>query len=385
MSSDDKSSYNLPNWNSHATVLGSQSVGEHNTNVFHHNHNTITSNNDNNSSTNPITNNGKYAITVSGAVFGQGIGDGQTNTFNHQNTINNNNTDKKSQFKSSSTTITEHNLNDHSGFTAIQLGDNAHNTYNNHIHIHINDTKQTEVITKALESFTQIKSNPKKRSLSSTNIDNQPVMKKRKLTQSNEKACDTNGKIEHKKGDNINDIDGVTNNNESSIITNKETLTNVASEKPKKSKPTKIQYDLVKIEKVFDTMYKYDETTKIKLQDKVDANKKSVEFVRGDEKPFEIDDVTSYVDIKPMEKNEDYIKLISPQKVNKKLISRHWYRYVGLRQNGKKRKSGKHAQYLKTIMDSNNNVKEYKCLRKNCKHKKLTKKKQWKNHTQRHK
>eukprot|EP01084_Bolivina_argentea_P307145 530833_1 len=211
MSSGDKSSYNLPNWNSHATVFGSQSIGEHNTNVFHHNHNTITSNNDNNSLTNPITNvnntnniNSKYAITVSGPVFGsQGIGDGQTNTFNHQNTINNNNTDKKSQFKSSSTTITEHNLNDHSGFTAIQVGDNAHNTYNNHIHIHINDTKQTEVITKALqlESFTQIKSNRKKRSFSSTNIDihssdtntnHKPRNKKRKLSECNDIDCVNN-------------------------------------------------------------------------------------------------------------------------------------------------------------------------------------------------
>eukprot|EP01084_Bolivina_argentea_P244083 408985_1 len=354
----------------------------------------------------------KYWIS-GGSYFGaQSIGDSQNNTYNLQEQTNTHEVRCKHQsaigsVQCPSETNTETKVNKTNGkyqlnggvfYGPMTIGDG--NTVNN-IHIHIGDADaithtqtlhlDTDAIlpsastSKYTYQIKTIQSKKRARSITHENSDNKPKNKKQKLNEFTEnvsKSNDNNDIIKDKKYDNINDIDGVAKNNESSINKNKQILTNFVPEKQKKIKKRQ-RYDLVKIKEAFHRIYGYDKDTKEDLCEKKNKNTKSVEFGFYDNKPFDVRAAVTYVNIRPMQEDVDYGELVR-NNVNKTTIVRHWCTYIGLNQQAKKTLQ-KHKQYLKQILDENKKPKEFKCLRENCKHKKLTTMKQWKNHCRKHK
>eukprot|EP01084_Bolivina_argentea_P043041 79324_1 len=216
------------------------------------------------------------AIAVSGGEYygATSFGHSQNNNYNFQHqTINGCQNETQLQIDSPSDTNTENKLNHANGkyninggsfYGSMTVGDG--NTMN-HIHFHISDPNvitriDPNTIAQALQqvsngqvtnypsaptncSENKTIQNSRKRALSITHehSDNEPKNKKRKLNEFDENVCefDENDIIEDKqeipcefdkKYDNINDIDGVAKNNESSISTNKQILTDFVSEKP---------------------------------------------------------------------------------------------------------------------------------------------------------
>eukprot|EP01084_Bolivina_argentea_P244082 408982_1 len=309
----------------------------------------------------------KYWIS-GGSYFGaQSIGDSQNNTYNLQEQTNTHEVRCKHQsaigsVQCPSETNTETKVNKTNGkyqlnggvfYGPMTIGDG--NIVNN-IHIHIGDSepKRTQTLpqlpnastSKYIYQIKPIQSKKRPRSITHENSDNKPKNKKQKLNEFTEnvsKSNDNNDIIEDKRNilckfDN-NDIDDVTTNNESSISKNKQILTEIVSEKQKKTK-ARPRYDLVKIKEAFHRIYGYDKDTKETLCEKKDKNKESVAFVFNDNKPFDIDDDVPCVNIEPIKKDKVYKKLVNKIDINvdHRMIKRHWCMYIGLNERSKKSK-----------------------------------------------